>query len=224
MDQRELCCGAPLNKAELRRRQVTEAARKLFIANGFHATGIAQIAKESGVAVGQLYRDFAAKEDIVAAIVNTDCRAFMAADSLRLAIEEGAEEKVREWIRQFVVPDDDEDGGRLFAEIVAEAARNERVAAIFCEINDDVRALMLEALDMLAPGDDLAERRAAMADTILTMSLGLMHHHLIRPSAPLATLVESLTTIINREIDALQDAPHSPARRASARKMSGSMP
>ena len=79
MSNAEFCCTAPKKKAEQRRDRVIEAARKLFIDKGFHGTGIAQIAKDSGIAVGQLYRDFSAKEDIVAAIVNGDCCSFMAA-------------------------------------------------------------------------------------------------------------------------------------------------
>lgn len=201
----EICCGAPRNKTAVRRERVIDAARKLFIDNGFHATGIAQIARESGVAVGQLYRDFSAKEDIVAAIVNTDCRTFMAADSLRLAIENGDEAQVRDWIRQFVLPEDDADDGRLFAEIIAEAGRNERIAAIFDGTHHDVRTLMLAALDMLAPGAALAERRSALADVILTMSLGLLHHQLVRSRVTLAPLVEAMTTIIDRDIDAIRD-------------------
>jgi len=200
-----------MNKGEERRWRVIAAARKLFIDNGFHATGIAQIARESGVAVGQLYRDFAAKEDIVAAIVNADCRSFMAADALRLAIQDGQEHEVRDWIRQFVMPDeDDEDDGRLFAEIIAEAARNARVAAIFESIHDDVRVLMLDALAMLASGDALAVRRAALADAILTMSLGLLHHRLVRPRSDMTPLVTTLLGIIDREIDALRREARSP--------------
>lgn len=203
MIEPNICCGASKTKSEERRGRVTEAARKLFIDNGFHATGIAQIAKESGVAVGQLYRDFSCKEDIVAAIVNTDCRTFMAADSLRLAIGNGDEDQVRDWIRQFVMPDDDEDSC-LFAEILAEAARNTRIAAIFDDINNDVRVLMLEALSMLAPGASLAGRRSALADAILTMSLGMLHHQLIRPDLELTALVDTLLAIVDRDIDALR--------------------
>lgn len=201
------CCDAPKKKAELRRDRVIAASRKLFIENGFHATGIAQIAKESGVAVGQLYRDFSCKEDIVAAIVNTDCRTFMACESLRTAIENGDQIRTREWIHQFIGTDeDDEDGERLFAEIVAEAGRNARIAAIFNDINDDMRILMLDALAMLAPDDSLADRRVALTDTVLTMSLGLMLHHLIRPRLDVSPLLAALHAIIDCEIDALQAA------------------
>ncbi len=208
----EICCGASKNKLEMRRQLVIDAARKLFIANGFHATGIAQISRESGVAVGQLYRDFSAKEDIVAAIVNADCRTFMAADSLRLAIQQGNDQQVRDWLHQFVQPDDDdEDGEQLFAEIVAEAARNMRIANIFNVIHEDVRAQMLKAVEMLAPGDHLAERRATLADTILTMSLGLMHHRLVRPHVPTDQLITSLIAIVDREIDVLRAEARVPA-------------
>lgn len=201
----DFCCTAPGNKADIRRRRVIDQARKLFIENGFHATGIAQIARESGVAVGQLYRDFSAKEDIVAAIVDTDCRSFMAAEALRLAIQQGDEVAVRDWIRQFVLPEDDMDDSRLFAEIMAEAGRNTRIAAIFDATHNDVRVLMLNALAMLAPGEALAEKRIALADTILTMSLGLLHHQLVRPKMDVASLVRSLLHIIDRDIDALRE-------------------
>lgn len=204
MTEAKNCCGAARNKIDLRRERVSAAARKLFIENGFHGTGIAQIAKESGVAVGQLYRDFSAKEDIVAAIVATDCSSFMAAEALRLAIRDGDEAKVRQWIHQFVAPEDDPDDARLFAEILAEAGRNRRIAAIFDSVHSEVRALMLNALDMLAPGDGLAGRRAALADTVLTMSLGLMHHQLVRPTLDVLPLARAFAAMVDRDIDALR--------------------
>jgi len=42
-------------RANARRERIMASARRLFLINGFHATGVAQIARESGVAVGQLY-------------------------------------------------------------------------------------------------------------------------------------------------------------------------
>ncbi|WP_271299459.1 TetR/AcrR family transcriptional regulator [Sphingomonas sp. CV7422] len=194
----------------MRRFKVIEAARRLFIENGFHATGIAQIARESGVAVGQLYRDFSAKEDIVAAIVNSDCRSFLSAESLRRAIQAKDVGHVRDWLHQLVTPgrDDDESDGdpRLFAEILAEAARNSRIASIFNATHQDVRALMLAALEMLAPGDALADRRSALADVILIMSLGMLHHSMVRPDEDDSALVEALVATIDRDVDALRRA------------------
>ncbi len=201
-----ICCGAQRNNAEMRRYRVIEAARKLFIENGFHGTGIAQIARESGVAVGQLYRDFSAKEDIVAAIVNSDCRSFLAADSLRRAIQDGDAHAVRDWIHQLVTPGEDDGDPRLFAEILAEAARNTRIAAVFNATHRDVRELMLNALEMLAPGAALAERRSAVTDVILIMSLGMLHHGMMHSGEDDSTLVAALTATIDRDIDSLRRA------------------
>ena len=54
-----------------------DVARTLFTEQGFHRTGVAQIAAASGIKVGQIYRDFADKEAIVAAIVESDLAAFL---------------------------------------------------------------------------------------------------------------------------------------------------
>ena len=78
-------------RAEARREKLIEAARALFAENGFHATGMAEIARRSGIAVGQIYRDFAGKEDIVAEIVTRDCALFLSAATLKNAIEAAPE-------------------------------------------------------------------------------------------------------------------------------------
>lgn len=209
MNDANFRCTAQKKKADERRDRVTEAARKLFIDKGFHGTGIAEIAKESGIAVGQLYRDFSAKEDIVAAIVDADCCSFMAADSLRRAIDNADATLVRNWIHQFITAEDepdDPDGSRLFAEIVAEAARNERIAAIFRRVNDDVHGLMLNALEMLVPGPAMAERRGILADMIVTMALGMLHHEMIRRDSDRGPLARAFVVTVDREIDAMRCA------------------
>ncbi|WP_375428840.1 TetR/AcrR family transcriptional regulator [uncultured Sphingomonas sp.] len=198
------CCGERSSRAGLRRRKLIETARMLFIQNGFHATGIAQIARESGIAVGQIYRDFSAKEEIVAALVEEDCGRFMDVGTLDAAIAGGDSNAVRAWLRHFVDPDEDRDGDRLFAEIMAEASRNERVAAIFVGLQDRFRANLLAALTILAPGEEAAAGHATLADTIMTLSIGLLHHRLIRPTLDMPTLAGALRSLIDREVDALR--------------------
>jgi AcrR family transcriptional regulator len=198
------CCGERSSRADLRRRKLIETARMLFIQNGFHATGIAQIARESGIAVGQIYRDFSAKEEIVAALVEEDCGQFMDVGTLDAAIGDGDSDAVRAWLRHFVDPDDDRDGDRMFAEIVAEASRNERIAAIFVGLQDRYRSNLLAALEILAPGEEVADRRATLADTIMTLSIGLLHHRLIRPTLDTPALTAALRALIDREVDALR--------------------
>lgn len=180
-----------------------DTARKLFMDHGFHATGMAQLAKESGVAVGQIYRDFGSKEDIVAAICNGDCRAFMMADQLERAIESGDSRGVRAWLRHLLDAEDPEGEDRLFAEIVAEATRNERVATIFNDLREDFRIKLHAALAMLAPGEALAERRQLVADAIMALSLGMMYFQLLHQPDDMAALNRMLIAFIDGEIDAM---------------------
>lgn len=195
--------GRQPSRAELRQDKLIEAARRLFIENGFHATGIAQIARESGIAVGQIYRDFSSKEDIVAALVRQDCRRFMEAEDLPAAIESGEAEQVITWLCNFARPDDDPEGSRLFVEIVAESSRNDRIAAIFALVTEEVRNNVLKALSALAPAERLTKQRATVADAILTISLGLLHHQMMQPAREMSSLAETLQAIIRQQVSRL---------------------
>jgi len=48
-----------------RRRQIVEAAAKLFIAKGFHKTTTRQIARAAGFSIGSLYEYVTSKEDVL---------------------------------------------------------------------------------------------------------------------------------------------------------------
>ena len=195
-----------LSRAEMRRQRVTEAARKLFIENGFHATGMAQVARTSGVAIGQIYRDFSSKEEIVAALVESDCSRLMMYNVLEAAIRDDDKDAVRVWLHEFVEPSDDPDDARLFAEIIAEAARNERISAIFRQMQDDLRRHMDEALEMLAPAKAVEARRATLTEVVTTLSMGMMHQQLMRPDVDLGGVVRGVQRVLDRELTALSAA------------------
>ncbi|MDR5695295.1 MAG: TetR/AcrR family transcriptional regulator [Armatimonadota bacterium] len=50
---------------EARRRQILEAARKVFAKRGFEGARISEVAKEAGVAEGTIYNYFRSKEDLL---------------------------------------------------------------------------------------------------------------------------------------------------------------
>lgn len=203
MNRPEDCLGVQGSRADLRRQRVTQAARKLFIENGFHSTGMAQIAKLSEVAIGQIYRDFASKEEIVAAMVQEDCGRLMMYEVLEKAIQDGDPEAVRAWLNEFVEPSDNADDPRLFAEILAEAGRSPRIAGIFRQVQDELREHMDEALEMLAPAAHLAERRKVVAEIISTLSVGVTHQQMMRPEADLTCVVRGVQDLLDRELTAL---------------------
>lgn len=51
------------------REAILEAARHLFLRQGYHATGMRQIAHESGISLGAVYNHFPSKEEILQEIL-----------------------------------------------------------------------------------------------------------------------------------------------------------
>lgn len=58
----------------VKRRQILEGARRAFLANGFDASSMSEIAREAGVSKGTLYVYFKSKEELFEAIVEEQCR------------------------------------------------------------------------------------------------------------------------------------------------------
>lgn len=192
-------------RAETRRQHVVDVARRLFAAHGFHGTGIARIATESGVAVAQLYRDFHSKEDIVASIVEQDCNLMLEREALSSALAAGDEQAIRGWIERVFDPaargEKDEN---IFLEIIAESSRNPRMAAIFRSTHDQVHALLCTALTVFAPGPDMTERRTILAETILTLAFALHHRPLIDNDRINERLIATFKRLIRAEIAVLE--------------------
>ncbi len=160
-----------LTRAELRRQNIKQVARRLFVEHGFHRTGIALIAKTSGVAVQQLYRDFPAKEDIIAAIVEEDCGRFANLAALELALTQEDREAVRNWLISAVTRCDPE-GDRLFLEIAAEAARNERIRSIFSNVRTAMLSNMSRAFAGLTGHSVALDHHRMLAESLLIASMG----------------------------------------------------
>jgi TetR/AcrR family fatty acid metabolism transcriptional regulator len=55
---------------EARRREILEAAVRVFACRGFHAATIAEVAAEAGVAVGSIYLCFKTKQELYFSLVN----------------------------------------------------------------------------------------------------------------------------------------------------------
>jgi AcrR family transcriptional regulator len=192
-----------VDRAGMRRQKIIASARRLFLIKGFHSTGVAQIAKESGVAVGQIYRDFACKEDIIAAIVKGDCADFLEAESLQQNIYSGRIDLIWSWVHDFLSPPD-ADSDMLLSEILAEAGRNERVADIFRTMHRDVQVAMHRALEALAPGQHLAERRAQLADMVVAMSLGFSQQRFMQSREATARACQLALKMAQDEVASMQ--------------------
>lgn len=204
----ERVCTSPRSrdgKANARRAKVVQAARELFVEHGFHATGIARIAQVSGVLVGQIYRDFANKEAIVAALVEEDLDRCLRPAELCAARESGDRAAVRAWLRRYVsgaeIPD-----VRMVMEIMAESARNDRIADVFREVDSRMHAQLTAALSDLAPPGAAPARIACLVDAVRIMGGGSFHHWLSDGTGPAEPVIDMLMRLIDREIAALAES------------------
>ena len=175
-------------RAEQRRQIVKRAARRLFVENGFHGTGIALIARESGVAVQQLYRDFPAKEDIIAAIAEEDCRKFADLDALDTALAARSRDGVREWLTS-ATRREDEEGDRLFLEIAAEASRNDRIREIFLGVRRMMFDNISRAFAGLTGSTSVTAEHRLLAEAFMMISVGSVFTRIV--GAELATSASS---------------------------------
>lgn len=179
-------CPAP-TRAELRRNNIKEVARRLFVENGFHATGIAAIAKESGVAVQQLYRDFPSKEDIIAAIVTADCERIADQNALNTALADRDRAAIIGWLTSTPCRKNESDD-RLFLEITAEAARNERIRAIFLDVRTQAFGNISRAFAGLMGSDSVEAEHRTLAEAFMIISLGsvcarTLHQDDVKPAS-----------------------------------------
>jgi AcrR family transcriptional regulator len=61
------------NEDKLQRRdEIMAAAKKVFARNGFHATTIADVAQEAGLAYGSVYQYFDSKDDLFQALMSAE--------------------------------------------------------------------------------------------------------------------------------------------------------
>jgi AcrR family transcriptional regulator len=89
------------NLVEKRRRQIVDAAAKLFIAKGFHKTTTRQIAQAAGFSIGSLYEYVNSKEDVLYLVCESIHEEVErgVASALKRAV--GGKEVLAEVIREF---------------------------------------------------------------------------------------------------------------------------
>jgi AcrR family transcriptional regulator len=198
----------PAGRAAERRQHILDTSRRLFIQNGFHGTGVAQIAVASGIKVGQIYRDFSSKEDIIAAIAFRDLSQFLDEATLQRAINAGDMAAIRQWVLAFVTYDEDIEGYRLMPEIMAESSRNPRVARLQEDISTSVKSALVAALAAWAPGADREAARTELADLILTLGGGLCQSIVMEAlrGRDYLPLCERLQSIVSRELELIRDS------------------
>jgi TetR/AcrR family transcriptional repressor of uid operon len=193
-------------RAALRCKQVLDAAQECFSRDGFHGASMAEISKAAGMSAGHIYNYFDSKEAIIAAIVQRGLDELVVRFDQVLSEPDVAAALVRglaDSVQRLTEPD----AAALRFEILAEAARNPKVAAMV-QAADAVRRERLSEIVRIArvsagvTSDTDIETRAELLGAIfnglgqralanpgldkeaLTAMLGSVVTHLVRPDTP----------------------------------------
>ena len=76
-----------------RRKQLLEAAQEVFVAQGYHAAAMDDIAERAGVSKPVLYQHFPGKLDLYLALLDVHCDAII--EKMRNAMSSSTDNKVR---------------------------------------------------------------------------------------------------------------------------------
>jgi TetR/AcrR family transcriptional regulator len=100
-----------------RRREILEAATRLFARKGYHGTAMSEIAKEAEFSTGSLYNFFQNKEELYFTLLREKIEALETEVYAVLASDAGVDERLRIWVDQVLAYFERErDFFRIFAE------------------------------------------------------------------------------------------------------------
>ena len=182
-----------------RREEILAAALRCFAREGFHRTTMQDIVAESGLSPGALYRYFAAKEDLIAAIAARHHAAELAllrdaaerAD-VRLALRA----LVRAFLERLSDPGEQE-WRRVTVQLWGEALRSPRVMRVVREGLDEPLAALAKLLRRV-PGIDAN----ATARLVASLFQGLVLQHAWDPALDVAAYARAAESLIDAVLGA----------------------
>ncbi len=141
-----------VERAVGKKREILEAASRVFRARGLHAAGMRDIAAELGMAVGNLYYYFRDKEDLLAFVQESALSRLLEMAARVRALELPADGKLRLLLEEHVVGLNDPEEGTpgSLAHLEVEALGEERRAGVLArrdEYEQIVRSLIEEGMD-----------------------------------------------------------------------------
>jgi AcrR family transcriptional regulator len=202
----------PANRpnAEERRQQIVDAASACVRRAGFHGASMAEIAQAAGLSVGQIYRYFENKEAIIAAIVARDMAEMRdkfselqnSGGPLLEAIVDGCSQAIDEYY--------DLERSALMLEVVAEAARNRRVAAIVQAADAEERALAHDMIRQVLPAHCSERELAARGEVISMLFDGMAVRGVNNPGADRAAMGKILGAVLRHLLAEMPCEPAGP--------------
>src|SRR5689334_22157251 len=140
------------DRAVGKKREILEAASRVFRARGLHAAGMRDIAAELGMAVGNLYYYFRDKEDLLAFVQESALARLLAVAERVRALDLPPDSRLRLLLEEHVVALNDPEEGTpgSLAHLEVEALGEERRGAVLArrdEYEQIVRSLIEEGME-----------------------------------------------------------------------------
>jgi AcrR family transcriptional regulator len=193
----------PNDRAQARRQQVLTAAAECFRRRGFHGASMAEIAKTAGMSPGHIYNLFENKDDVITAIVERDRDEIVRRIQETLDGDDVAGAMLGCIEESFQEPDREAEAA-LNLEVLAEASRNPKLAAVVVGSETMIRnkAMVLirmalgPAADTLPP--DEIEARATVVGAVFN---GLMVLSVSQPQLNQAAVTRVMQRIMRLLIE-----------------------
>ncbi|RYE60316.1 MAG: TetR/AcrR family transcriptional regulator [Oxalobacteraceae bacterium] len=195
----EVTGGIKQQRAAVAPRKIIEAARRLFIAHGFHQTAMSDLAKEAGVSVGAIYHAYSGKSDVIKAIIEESSQEFLDYIAEVVARVEAGEIGVTnaiESIVEFCLP---YEGEGLRHEVLAEAHRNPEIAVVFAKYGEQYRERFRILIGLANRAFAETEMEAGV-ELMLAFLFGVGHRDLTAPTLDRRATVQGATRLIVRAL------------------------
>ncbi len=131
------------NLAQQRREEIIRAAHKCFISRGFHATGMADIAREFGMSAGHIYNYFPSKTAIIEEVISRGMEDFYK-NSCALQESQESYEKTLEQVRRVLSGFLKKERVALSLELVAEASHDPELEKVLRDADVKARTHLKE--------------------------------------------------------------------------------
>ena len=188
---------APCPRRTSRRQEILDAAGQCFRQSGFHAASMANIAGLAGQSVGQIYRYFDNKEAIIAAIVDEHLVELRETFDQLQGEPGSAADLIADRLPEILAEKLDLSRAALVLEVLAEAARNPKIAAILRAADLEERGLCRSILARdRKPAWSDAEFEAR-CDLLRVLFDGLIFRAVNQPDVDRAALASVIRTTIH---------------------------
>jgi AcrR family transcriptional regulator len=211
-----------LSRAERReqtREELLTAAEACFVADGFHATSVDEVAERAGYTKGAVYSNFASKEDLFFGVYQR--RVERTLTEVVPALRRAGAERALDRLATATIQRRDRDDGWLavFIEFWAHVLRHPELRDRFAAIHARILEPLVEAVRQLAE-----ERRRALPTDVTAlqvalawnaMEIGLGLERMTQPQTVDVVLARRMGRLL---LDAALDAAPPPASNNASRQ------